>query len=193
MDPRRLLPTLAVLAAVCVLATVALTLVRHAPDNARDPAARERASGSISGDAPASTEPSAILSAWDEQRSSAWAAGDVKALRDLYVTGSQAGERDARLLQRYLDRGLRVEDLRMQVLSLRVIDRSSSRLRLLVTDRVVGARAVGRGNAVQLPTDRASTRRIVLVKVKSQWLVEEVRDQASAAASTSRTSSSSKS
>ena len=47
--------------------------------------------------------------------------------------------------------------------------------------------------SVRLPADRSSTRRIDLVKVGRGWLVEEVRDQPSAAASTSRTSSSSKS
>jgi predicted nucleic acid-binding Zn ribbon protein len=44
-----------------------------------------------------------------------------------------------------------------------------------------------------LPVDRPSTRRVVLVREGAGWVVAEVRDQDSAAASTSRTSSSSKS
>ena len=87
--------------------------------------------------------------------------------------------------------------LRTQVLALDVVERSRGRLVLLVTDRVVGGRAVGGAAPVALPADRASTRRIVLVRPVREsgraWLVAEARDQASAAASTSRTSSSSKS
>ncbi|GIM63942.1 hypothetical protein Pve01_81890 [Planomonospora venezuelensis] len=63
----------------------------------------------------------------------------------------------------------------------------------VVTDRVVGAEAVGAGEPVALPVARPSTRRVVLVRQDGSWLVAEVRDQDSAAASTSRTSSSSKS
>jgi hypothetical protein len=64
---------------------------------------------------------------------------------------------------------------------------------LLVTDRLVGGDAVGGATLVALPADRASTRRIVLVRTGEAWVVAEARDQASAEASTSRTSSSSKS
>ena len=53
--------------------------------------------------------------------------------------------------------------------------------------------AVGSGAPVSLPVDRPSTRRVVLVREGARWVVAEVRDQDSAAASTSRTSSSSKS
>ena len=66
--------------------------------------------------------------------------------------------------------------------------------RCVVTDRVVGGGRSGHGDRVALPVDRASTRRVVLVRDGrgvGGW--SEVRDQASAAASTSRTSSSSKS
>jgi hypothetical protein len=63
----------------------------------------------------------------------------------------------------------------------------------VVTDRVVGARAVGSGAPITLPVDRPSTQRVVLVREGGRWLVAEVRDQDSAADNTSRTSSSSKS
>ena len=98
-----------------------------------------------------------------------------------------------RLLRHYLERGLTVEGLTTQVLALDVADRSRGRLVLVVTDRVVGGRAVGGASPVALPADRASTRRIVLVRAGEDWLVAEARDQARPAASTSRTSSSSKS
>ena len=126
-------------------------------------------------------------------RSAAWAAGDVAELASLYADGSRTGAADVRLLRHYRERGLRVEGLTTQVLALRVVRRTPDRLVLRVVDRVVGATAVGGPVPVALPTDRASTRTVVLVGGAGRWVVAEARDQASAAASTSRTSSSSKS
>lgn len=186
MDPRRLLPVLAAVACACLVATLVVGVTRPGERavTARPPLRGE-----------ASTSPAAILAAWDRRRASAWAEGDAEALRRLYADGSRTGSADVRLLHHYLRRGLAVEGLRTQVLALRVVERSSSRLVVVVTDRVVGGRAVGRGapSPITLPADRASTRRVVVVRQGGQWLVAEARDQASAAASTSRTSSSSKS
>lgn len=187
MDPRRLLPVVAALACVCVVATLVVTLARLAD---RPP---DRAPDTLTAPAPVARGPAQILAAWDERRAAAWAAGDPETLRSLYAAGSRAGTADVRLLRDYLRRGLRVEGLRTQVLALDTTDRTASRLVLVVTDRVVGGRAVGGSTPVALPTDRASTRRIVLVREGEQWRVAEARDQASAAASTSRTSSSTKS
>lgn len=189
MDPRRLLPVLAAVACACLVATVVVAMSRPGERATSSPAP------SASPAADASRGPSEILADWDRRRASAWAEGDVAALRGLYVDGSRTGAADAALLRHYLRRGLTVEGLRTQVLALRVVGRSSSRLVLVVTDRVVGGRAVGRGAStpIALPADRASTRRVVVVREGGRWLVAEARDQASAAASTSRTSSSSKS
>ena len=195
MDPRRLLPVLAAIAAACVVATLVVGLAR--PD--RSPAApRDGAAVPPSGSPSA---PRAVLAQWDERRSAAWAFGDVEALRSLYAVGSRTGEQDLELLRHYLARGLRVEGLATQVLALDVVDRSPERLVLDVTDRVVGGTAVGGPTPIALPADRASTRRVVLVRPGERWVVAEARDQArdqargqaSAEASTSRTSSSSKS
>ena len=135
-----------------------------------------------------------MLARWDERRAAAWAEGDAGALRGLYVDGSAAGGADVRVLRDYLRRGLRVEGMTTQVLALRVVARSPGRrLALEVTDRVVGAEAVGSGDRVALPVDRPSTRRVLLVREGGRWLVAAVRDQDNAADSTSRTSSSSKS
>lgn len=142
---------------------------------------------------PVASGPAAILAEWDGRRAAAWAEGDPGALRDLYADGSRAGAGDVRLLRRYRDRGLRVTGLRTQVLALRVVSHDDRLLRLMVTDRLVGGRVNDGDETMRLPADRASTRRIDLVRVGEEWLVDEVRDQASAAASTSRTSSSSKS
>ena len=180
---------LTAVAVACVTATLVVTVARSRPEPQPEPLTRAReATVRV---APAG--PAAILSAWDELRSAAWAAGDLEALRGLYVAGSRAGAADVGLLRDYVERGLTVEGLTTQVLSLDVVRRSPGRLVLMVTDRVVGGRAVGGASPVALPGDRASTRRVVLVRAGEEWLVAEARDQASAAASTSRTSSSSKS
>ena len=194
MDPRRLLPALTAVACALVVATLVVVVARP------DPAPRPRlaspessVASSPSAPQPARSGPAAVLAAWDERRSAAWAEGDAGALERLYADGSGAGAADVRLLRDYGRRGLRVEGMTTQVLGLRVAARSPGRLELVVTDRVVGAEAVGSGAPVSLPVDRPSTRRVVLVREGARWVVAEVRDQDSAAASTSRTSSSSKS
>lgn len=195
MDPRRLLPALAAVACACVVATLVVTLV-PSRDTSGDPASSDRPtgpSGSVSSPGVTPSGPAAVLAAWDERRAAAWEAGDVRALSRLYVDGSRTGAADVRLLRHYRSRGLRVAGLTTQVLALDVVERAPSRLVLVVTDRVAGGRAVGGSSPVSLPADRASTRRVVLAREGGRWLVVEARDQARAAASTPRTSSSSKS
>jgi len=193
MDPRRLLPALTAVASALVVATL---VVGHGrPDDTGRADVRPRdapaaATASPSGPAPA---PAAVLARWDERRAAAWSSGDAGALAALYAPGSRSGAADVRLLRAYARRGLRVEGLATQVLGIRVVERSTRRLVLVVTDRVAGGTAVGGGASVALPADRASTRRVVLVRQQGRWMVAEARDQDSAAASTSRTSSSSKS
>ena len=192
MDPRRLLPALAAVACACVVATLVVTLVPHWDDGQRTSPRRPV----VESTTPSSARPpgpAAILAAWDERRAAAWAEADVDALEGLYAAGSRTGTADVRLLRHYRARGLVVTGLTTQVLALDVVRRSPARLVLVVTDRVVGGRAVGGSTPIALPADRASTRRIVLAREHGRWLVVEARDQASAAASTLRTSSSSKS
>jgi hypothetical protein len=187
VDPRRLLPVLATVACACVVATLVVTMTRPAERSGADEPQRPTGKEHV---APG---PAAILTAWDERRAAAWAAGDAAALASLYADGSRTGLADVRLLRHYRERGLTVEGLSTQVLALEVVERSRERLVLVVTDRLVGGEAVGGTTPVALPGDRASTRRIVLVRGGEAWVVSEARDQASAAASTSLTSSSSKS
>jgi len=187
VDPRRLLPVLAAVACACVVATLVVTMTRSGEQPSVDPAPRPSGKGRVA------AGPAAVLAAWDERRAAAWAQGDVEALAGLYADGSRTGRADVRLLRHYRERGLTVDGLATQVLALEVLERSRERLVLLVTDRLVGGDAVGGATPVALPADRASTRRIVLVRTGEAWVVAEARDQASAEASTSRTSSSSKS
>jgi hypothetical protein len=111
-----------------------------------------------------------VLAAWDAERSAAWAAGDVGALRSLYTDGSVAGERDVAMLRQWLDRDLVVTGLQMQVLSLEEVSRSDDRWVLTVVDRAVGARSDGR----PLPRDEPTTHRLVLRLVDGEWLMSSV-------------------
>lgn len=202
MDPRRLLPALTALACLCVVATLVVTVARRDDRAVREnhpavAAGSGAAAGAGSRTAAGPAGPARILAAWDERRALAWAEGDTAALRELYAVGSRTGAADLRLQRHYLRRGLTVQGMRTQVLALTVVRRSAGQLVLVVTDRVVGGQAVDGTARVPLPADRASTRRIVLVRQGGRsteaWLVAEARDQASPAASTSLTSSSSKS
>ncbi len=125
--------------------------------------------------APARSEALEVLHGWDAARSRAWAAGDVAALRRLYVAGSAAGRADVRLLRRYLARGLVVRHLTMQVFAVRVLRHEPGRLRVMVTDRLAGGVAVSEGHRVPLPRDRATTRTITIRRAGGVWRVETVR------------------
>lgn len=129
----------------------------------------------------------AVLHRWDVRRARAWARADPTALVRLYAPGSLTGRRDVAMLRRWRSRGLRVRGLRMQVLTARVRLLSRDRVVLVVTDRVVGANAVGSAGATPLPRDRASRHVIALVLRQGEWRVSEVRDQARPARRTART------
>lgn len=188
MDPRRLLPTLAVLAGLCVLLTL---LSGPGRGLLGDGAVAARADAAAA--PPGPVPPTTVLADWDERRAQAWADGDLRALRGLYVAGSRTGRADVARLRAYVGRGLTVVGMQTQVLALEVRRHEEDLLDLVVTDRVIGAAATGPGGVVPLPRDRPSTRRLSLRRVGGAWLVVEVRDQPRAAASTSATSSSSKS
>ena len=195
MDPRRLVPVLAkVTAALVVVTVVTLGWRAWTPADSGDDGRRALpAAASLS----AAGAPAQVLADWDARRAQAWERGDAAALARLYVAGSRAGEADVRLLRRYAARGLRVTGLQTQVVDLEVLGRDDRRLHLVVTDRVVGGVAVGADADVPLPVGRPSTRHVVLLRRGGTWLVGRVSPvpaaQPSAAASTSRTSRSSKS
>ncbi|HET6668575.1 MAG TPA: hypothetical protein VFG98_14965 [Intrasporangium sp.] len=117
-----------------------------------------------------------LLREWDRHRSQTWAAGDVAALTDLYTRASRTGDHDGDMLAAYAARGLRVTGLRTQVLDASLRSWTPDRITLEVTDRVVGAQAVGRGVRISLPRDRPSTRVISLRRVSGAWRVEEVTE-----------------
>ncbi len=112
--------------------------------------------------APLDSEAVRTLREWDARRARAYAAGDLTALRRLYTPGSRAGAADARMLRGYVDRGLRVEGMRMQLLAVRVRAAGPGVLRLQVTDRLANAVAVGERRRLVLPRDSASRHVVTL-------------------------------
>lgn len=116
-----------------------------------------------------------VLHDWDRSRARAWSAGDTAALDRLYVAGSSAGRADVRLLRRYVARGLVVRRMTVQVLAVRVLDVGARRIRVVVTDRLAGGVAVGRGQRLRLPGDAASSRLLVLRRDHGDWQVAAVR------------------
>ena len=127
----------------------------------------------------APTESSATLAlrTWDERRAAAYAAGSVGELRNLYVAGSAVGAADVRLLRQYVERGLVIEGMQMQVLALDVLKETGSVLRVRVTDRLVGAAARGATGVLPLPQDSPSTRVVTLSAADGAWRVASVRPE----------------
>lgn len=117
-----------------------------------------------------------VLAQWDRARAAAYAAEDAERLGELYTPRSTVRAADLALLERYAAAGVRVRDLRMQLLALEVLEAAPGRLRLLVTDRVQDASAVGRRGEVQLRADAPSTRLVVLHGTPGgTWRVSAVR------------------
>jgi len=118
-----------------------------------------------------------VLRSWDLRRARVYSRGDVASLRALYVDGARAADADARMLREYTRRGLRLEGMRMQILAVEVLARRPGLWRLRVTDRLVGAVAIGPSVHNRLPRDQASTNVVTLVRSSSwaQWRVASVR------------------
>ena len=121
---------------------------------------------------PVTDGPVAVLRGWDRRRAAAWAAGDVRRLRSLYVAGSTAADRDAARLRRWVDRRMRVRRMSTQLLRAEVIEEGRGRLVLDVTDRV--ARAVTT-DGTRLPSDGPDTWRITMRRTRGEWRVAAVR------------------
>ncbi|WP_182526557.1 hypothetical protein [Nocardioides dongkuii] len=168
--PRLLLAALV----ATVLAVATISVAALVGDRSDAPRVASSATAAATAAAAPRTGALAVLAAWDQRRSEAWADGDAAALADLYEPGSTAGRRDLAMLRAWRERGLRVTGLRMQVLDAEVIDTADARLVLRVTDRVAAARAVGRGLDATLPADRPTTRRITLVRHAEGWRVADV-------------------
>lgn len=122
-----------------------------------------------------------VLRLWDRKRAQAWASGDRKALRALYVDGASAGAADVAMLQQWRSRGVRVQTMSIQVLALEVVEHRPGLWRLKVTDRIAEAEVVAPGVEGPLigPETRpgaARTRVVELRESEGTWLVASVKD-----------------
>lgn len=174
--PRAVLLGTAAVVLTVVAVVLGLVLRGATPPPSRTPAAGPRvvvapAAGRV--DVARAVGSLAVLRDWDRSRARAWADGDVPALRALYLPGSAAGEQDVRMLRAWLRRGLRVEEMAMQVLGVELRQRTDRRIVLVVTDRLAGAVGVRprSGERVALPRDGPSTRRLVFTRSGGRWLL----------------------
>lgn len=121
----------------------------------------------------------AVLRDWDRARSAAWARGDVAALRRIYLPRSKAGAHDVGMLSRWVERGLRVRRMTMQVLSVELRVRTERRIVLDVTDRLADAVAVvvGGGRSSALPRDGLTTRRLAFRLTRSGWVLAAAHER----------------
>lgn len=126
-----------------------------------------------------------VLHEWDVRRAAAWESADPAALRATYTPHSSAGRADVAMLRAWRERGLRIEGLRMQLLSVEVVSARHDRLVVDVADRVAAGVVVPGG--APLPRDEVTRHRMVLRQVEGEWLVAAVRDQARPARTTSAT------
>jgi hypothetical protein len=184
VSPPPLRMTLAV-AAVIVGAVVGLVttgLLRSTPGEDRSSPAPATAPGPRLAPSVTVTEAVAslaVLRDWDRARSAAWARGDVAALRRIYAPGSPVGAHDVAMLERWVDRGLRVRRIAMQVLAVELRVRTERRIVLVVTDRLADAVAApaGGGEGTALPRDGLNTRRLVFRLTQAGWVLAAAYDR----------------
>lgn len=115
----------------------------------------------------------AVVEGWDARRASAYAAGDVGAVRRLYPVGSPLGDEDADVLAAYVERDLTVHGLRFEVRDLAVEADEPTRVVVVVTDRMARAE-VRRGDGTpvaRLPARAEADRRLVLERQGDAWVL----------------------
>jgi hypothetical protein len=119
-----------------------------------------------------------VLGRLDDRRALAFSRAEPGLLDKVYLTGSGLRDRDARTIDAYARRGLRIEGLHMTILALRLRVRSASTAVLSVVDRISRARAVNSaGRSRALPRDRATAHRVTLRRVPTGWRIAAISDR----------------
>jgi hypothetical protein len=118
------------------------------------------------------------IEALDRVRSAAFARGDEGVLLRVYLRGSPAVEADTAALLALARTGLRAVGLRHDVDSVRVLTRTPSRARVLLTDRMPGYRLVDRRGVVlrKVPPRGPRTFRVDLVATADGWRIRTLSE-----------------
>jgi hypothetical protein len=121
---------------------------------------------------------SRVLRRLDERRNRGFAHADPRLLHQIYVPGSGLLARDARVIEAYAHRDLRIVGLRMTILALHVVRQSTSTAILSVVDRISHARAVdGAGRSRELPHDRPTAHRVTLRHLSGGWRIAAISNR----------------
>ena len=114
----------------------------------------------------------AVLGDLDEARAAAFSAGDPSLLDRVYARGASGREVDAATIRAYARRGGRVTGAQLMLLSCRLDESSSRRVRLAVVDRLGAARVVwADGSSRSLPRDLPTKHRVTLVRTAEGWRI----------------------
>jgi len=121
---------------------------------------------------------SGVLARLDHRRALAFSRADPGLLDKVYLPGSGLRARDARVIEAYARRDLRVVGLRITILALRVEDQTRSTAVLSVVDRISRARAINNaGRSRMLPQDRATAHRVILRRMPGGWRIVAISDR----------------
>ncbi|KHL09052.1 hypothetical protein CLV56_0299 [Mumia flava] len=115
------------------------------------------------------------LAELDAARGRAFVQADASLLDRVYVAGSTERRADARLLRRYRDRDLELDQVRLEVRSV-VVERRGDRTTVLrVVDRLAPVRVRSPGGRwTTLPADAPTERRVALRRTARGWRIAAI-------------------
>jgi hypothetical protein len=118
----------------------------------------------------------AILGQLDRRRELAYALGDPRRLRSVYVADSPVLRHDVAMLRAYRTRGVSLTGVRLRVIDADLMGRDGRYVRLRVVDRLERPTAHTEHGSIRLPRDEATARVIVLRDIAVGWRIAAVRE-----------------
>jgi hypothetical protein len=117
----------------------------------------------------------AILGRLDRRRELAYALGEPRRLRSVYVADSAVLRHDVAMLRAYRERGVSLTGVRLRVLDADLMGRDGPYVRLRVVDRLQRPTAHTGHGSIRLPRDAPTDRVIVLRDLADGWRIAAVR------------------
>jgi hypothetical protein len=117
----------------------------------------------------------AVLGQLDRRRELAYALGEPRRLRSVYVADSAVLRHDVAMLRAYRERGVSLSGVRLRVLDADLMGRNGPYVRLRVVDRLQRPTAHTRHGSIRLPRDAPTDRVIVLRDLADGWRIAAVR------------------